>query len=208
MARIADATIQDEQLYWDHRFQRHTIKLLPGDFTVVNGRQMLVTVLGSCVAACIRDSQRAIGGMNHFLLPYEKNRGTARKWNDYESESTRYGDLAMEQLINKIISLGGQREYLEAKIFGGAKMFNVHLSDIGRQNIEFVMQYLKTEKIKIASEDTGGIHARKIYYIPANGDVFLKRITETYNSTIEQREKRYMNEVKQTRTTAEISFFD
>jgi chemotaxis protein CheD len=207
MARISDVTIQDEELYWDHRFQRHTIKLLPGDFDVVNGEQMLVTVLGSCIAACIRDNKSGVGGMNHFLLPKEKANGKSRAWDDYDSQATRYGDLAMEQLINKIINMGGRRENLEAKIFGGARMFASTYSDIGGQNIEFVLQYLKTEKIRVTSNDTAGTNARKVYYIPNTGEVFLKRITKTNNNTIENREKEYMKEVKTARTSADISFF-
>ena len=208
MVRISDVTVKDEQLYWDHRFKRHAIKLLPGDFEVVDGDQMLVTVLGSCIAACIRDNKNGIGGMNHFLLPTEKINGRAKRYLDYESEATRYGDLAMEQLINKIIAMGGKRENLEAKIFGGAKMFTASLSDIGSQNIAFVTEYLKIEKILVAKNDTAGINARKVYYIPATGDVFLKRITRTNNNTIELRERQYMSEANAARTTAQISFFD
>lgn len=208
MARISDVTIKDEALYWDHRFQRHTIKLLPGDFDVVSGDEMLVTVLGSCVAACIRDTKSGIGGMNHFLLPTENKKNRANNnWQDYDSAATRYGDLAMEQLINKIINLGGKRENLEAKIFGGAKMFTTSLSDIGGQNIAFVNDYLKTEGIKVVKKDMAGTNARKVYYIPSTGDVFLKRITHIKNNTIENREREYLNEAQNTRTSADISFF-
>lgn len=207
MARISDVTIKDESLYWDHRFQRHTIKLLPGDFDVVSGDEMLVTVLGSCVAACIRDTHNGIGGMNHFLLPTENKNKPSTNWQDYDSEVTRYGDLAMEQLINKIINLGGKREFLEAKIFGGAQMFAASLSDIGAQNIAFVNEYLKTEQIKVVKKDMAGTNARKVYYIPATGEVFLKRITSTKNNTIEIREREYLNEAKNARTSADISFF-
>lgn len=206
MANISDVTVSDEQLYWDHRFKRHTIKLLPGDFDVVNGEEMLVTVLGSCVAACIRDTKNGIGGMNHFLLPSEKNKAS-KAWNDYDSAATRYGDLAMEQLINKIVSLGGKRENFEAKIFGGARMFETSFSDIGAKNIEFVTHYLETERIRVASIDTAGINARKVYYIPGTGEVFLKRITKTNNDTIQSREKKYLKEAQKARTTADISFF-
>ncbi|MBT6456115.1 MAG: chemoreceptor glutamine deamidase CheD [Gammaproteobacteria bacterium] len=206
MANITDVTVSDEPLYWDHRFKRHTIKLLPGDFDVVNGEEMLVTVLGSCVAACIRDTKSGIGGMNHFLLPSEKNK-KSKAWNDYDSAATRYGDLAMEQLINKIVALGGKRENFEAKIFGGARMFATSFSDIGGKNIEFVTHYLKTERIRVASNDTAGNHARKVYYIPSSGDVFLKRITKTNNDTIQNREKKYLKEARKARTTADISFF-
>lgn len=208
MARISDVSIKDESYYWDHRFQRSTIKLLPGDFDVVSGEEMLVTVLGSCVAACIRDTQSGIGGMNHFLLPTERKNKRTQNWHDYDSEITRYGDLAMEQLINKIINLGGKRENLEAKIFGGARMFKTSLSDIGSQNIAFVIEYLKTEKITIVKQDVAGTNARKIYYIPSTGDVFLKRITHTNNDTIEVREREYLNEAKSARTEADISFFN
>jgi len=207
MARISDVTVKDEQLYWDHRFQRHTIKLLPGDFDVVNGKEMLVTVLGSCIAACIRDTKSGIGGMNHFLLPTEKKKGQTNNWNDYNCEATRYGDLAMEQFINNIISMGGKRENFEAKIFGGAQMFTTTLSDVGAQNIAFVNEYLKTEKIRITKDDTAGTNARKVYYIPSTGEVFLKRITRTNNNTIENRERKYLKEAAHTKTTAEISFF-
>ena len=114
----------------------------------------------------------------------------------------------MEQLINKIISMGGKREYLEAKIFGGGRMFDSGMSDIGTQNIEFVKEYLKTESIKIIKRDTGGDHARKVYYIPSTGEVFLKRINRINNNTIELRERKYLKQAKTTRTTAEISFFE
>ena len=206
MATIADTSISNEAIYWDHRFQRHTIKLLPGDFDVVSGAEMMVTVLGSCVAACIRDSKNLIGGMNHFLLPTDTKIKQPQQWHNYDLSATRYGDLAMEQLINKIIGMGGRRENLEAKIFGGGKMFNSGLSDIGTQNIEFVKEYLKTEGIKIIKRDTGGDHARKVYYIPSTGEVFLKRINRINNNTIELRERKYLKQAKTTRTTAEISY--
>ncbi|MCU7836452.1 MAG: chemoreceptor glutamine deamidase CheD [gamma proteobacterium symbiont of Taylorina sp.] len=209
MARISDVNIKDEELYWDHRFKRHTIKLLPGDFDVVNGEEMLVTVLGSCIAACIRDIKNGIGGMNHFLLPADKklNNGNAHQLNTYDSDATRYGDLAMEQLINNIISMGGRRENFEAKIFGGARMFKATLSNVGQQNIEFVKDYLKTEKIRLVSNDTAGTQARKVYYIPSTGDVFLNRITRVNNNTIEEREKQYLTEAKSADTNADITFF-
>lgn len=206
MVRISDTAIEDESRYWDHRFQRNTIKLLPGDFDVVSGAEMLVTVLGSCVAACIRDTKSGIGGMNHFLLPsMAVNKG--RHWDDYDSAATRYGDLAMEYLINKIVQLGGQRENLEAKVFGGARMFKTSFSDIGLQNIEFVNDYLKTERIRVVSSNTGSTFARKIYYIPSTGDVYLKRITHISNNTILERERNYFEEAQKARTTAEVSFF-
>ena len=208
MVTIADTSVSNESKYWDPRFERHTIKLLPGDFDVISGEEMMVTVLGSCIAACIRDKDSHIGGMNHFLLPTDTKIKKSNQWHNYDSSVTRYGDFAMEVLINRIIAMGGKRPNLEAKIFGGARMFNTSLSDVGAQNIEFVQEYLKTESIKVVSRDTGGENARKVYYIPSTGEVFLKRINRVNNNTIELREMRYLKQAKSTRTTAEISFFE
>lgn len=208
MVNISDTSIADEAHYWDHRFQRHTIKLLPGDFDVVAGEQMLVTVLGSCIAACIRDKKKLIGGMNHFLLPTDRKIQIPAQVLNYDNAATRYGDLAMERLINDIIARGGTRENFEAKIFGGSRMFNTSMSDVGDQNIQFVKSYLKTEGIRVSKEDLGGDLARKVYYIPSTGEVFLKRINKVRNNTIELREISYLKKAKSSRTTAQIDFFD
>lgn len=209
MSSISDNGSGGEAVYWDHRFKRHAIKLLPGDFEVVNNKQMLVTVLGSCVAACIRDRHQQIGGMNHFLLPTDKKTSVQPRWDNLDSAAARYGDLAMEKLINNIIKLGGRRENLEAKIFGGANMFNGGLStDIGAQNVLFVKEYLEIEKINLIGIDTGGEYARKIYYIPETGEVFLKRIERFKNNTIQLRETQYLKQARVARTTAQVSYFD
>jgi chemotaxis protein CheD len=195
--------------YWDPRFKRHTIKLLPGEYHTTKGAELLVTVLGSCISACIRDTKSGIGGMNHFLLPVQKNntRKDESSWaKSYDSSETRYGDLAMEMLINDIIKRGGDRKYFEAKIFGGAQMFESTMR-VGDRNIEFVSKYLDFESIPISSNDTGGRQGRKLYYIPQTGEVFLKRIISVHNNTIEKREKQYMKTAKESRTEAEIDFF-
>jgi len=168
---------------------------------------MLVTVLGSCVAACIRDTKSGIGGMNHFLLPEQTNKDKSQGWAEsYDSSETRYGDLAMEMLINDIISRGGDRKYFEAKIFGGAQMFESSMK-IGQRNIEFVRDYLKFESISINSQDVAGTQGRKVYYIPETGEIFLKRIVSLHNNTIEKREVKYLRQARETKTEAEIDFF-
>ena len=193
--------------YWDPRFKRHTVKLLPGEYHTTKGAELLVTVLGSCVSACIRDTKSGIGGMNHFLLPEQKNKPQSTSWAEsYDNSETRYGDLAMEILINDIIKRGGDRQYFEAKIFGGAQMFVSNMR-VGDRNIEFVSDYLKYESISVSTQDTGGKQGRKLYYIPQTGDVFLKRIVSLHNNTIENREKKYMKEATSSRTEAEIDFF-
>jgi len=193
--------------YWDGRFKRNTVKLLPGEYHSTKGDEMLVTVLGSCVAACIRDARSGIGGMNHFLLPEQRNSENKKNFAEsYDSSVTRYGDLAMEMLINDIIRRGGDRKYFEAKVFGGAQMFESSMQ-IGQRNIEFVREYLDFESIPINSEDVAGKQGRKVYYIPETGEIFLKRIVSLHNNTIEQREAKYLRQAKETKTEAEIDFF-
>jgi len=193
--------------YWDGRFKRNTVKLLPGEYHSTTGDEMLVTVLGSCVAACIRDTRSGIGGMNHFLLPEQRNSNDKQNFAEtYDNSVTRYGDLAMEMLINDIVARGGDRKYFEAKIFGGAQMFESSMQ-IGARNIEFVKEYLDFEAISIVSEDVAGTQGRKVYYIPETGEIFLKRIVSLHNNTIEKREAKYLRKARETKTEAEIDFF-
>lgn len=202
MASFNDA----KNTYWDGRFKRNTVKLLPGEYHSTTGAEMLVTVLGSCVAACIRDVRSGIGGMNHFLLPEQRNSQGQNFAESYDSSVTRYGDLAMEMLINDIIGRGGDRKYFEAKVFGGAQMFQSSMQ-IGQRNIEFVKEYLQVEAIPICSQDVAGTQGRKVYYIPETGEIFLKRIVSLHNNTIEQREAKYLRKARETKTEAEIDFF-
>ena len=129
------------------------------------------TVLGSCIAACVRDKIRHVGGMNHFLLATQS--GSSK---DTYGKSARYGAFAMEQLINMVLSRGsGQKANLEFKIFGGG---NIHagMNDVGLKNIEFVRQFLSNEGYGIASEDMGGSFARRVMYKPESGRAFVKRL--------------------------------
>lgn len=129
------------------------------------------TVLGSCVAACVRDTESGMGGMNHFLLASPSD--MAR---DRYGESARYGAFAMEQLINSVLTRGGGRKScLQFKIFGGG-MITAALSDIGAKNIAFVRQFLSDEGYDIAAEDVGGSFARRLMYKPSSGRAFVKRL--------------------------------
>ena len=169
--------------YFDPTTKLWTIKILPGECYVCEPAEMVVTTLGSCVSACIRDRVLGIGGMNHFMLA-ESEQG---EWAG-DIASTRFGNFAMEYLINEILKRGGRRENLEAKIFGGASM-NTGGEKVGSANIDFAMAYLKTEKIKILAEDVGGEDARKVYFKPDNGTVQVKRLRLLANDTIQKREK-------------------
>ena len=141
-------------LYYDNHFQRPGVKLLPNEFYTTSEDMVLVTVLGSCVAACIQDRTAGIGGMNHLMLP-DDGADVAQA----ASDSMRYGAYAMEVLINELIKAGGRRERFEAKVFGGgAVLAGMTTMNIGDRNSEFVRRYLATEKIRIVAEDLQGSH--------------------------------------------------
>jgi chemotaxis protein CheD len=136
------------------------IHVIQGDYAVArDDSSVLTAILGSCVAACIRDPQTGIGGMNHFLLPEAKASS---------SEQVLYGAQSMELLINALLKAGARKEKLEAKIFGGARMI-AGLSDIGRSNGEFALRFLRNEGIPCLAESLGGTKARRIRFWPASG---------------------------------------
>ncbi len=120
---------------------------------------VLSTILGSCVAACVRDPVARVGGMNHFLLPAAP---------EGEAGDRRYGVQAMELLINGLLHLGARRDRLEAKVFGGARMA-VGFSDIGAKNAEFVRRFLRDEDIRLVAESLGGDRARRLHFQPTTG---------------------------------------
>ncbi len=167
--------------YRDHHFQHNAVKVLPGEYYVANENLVIMTVLGSCIAACIWDSRMRLGGMNHFMLPE----------GDAADTSGRYGSYAMELLINEIIKLGGRRESMQAKIFGGAQvMHNFTSMNVGERNTKFVVNYLQTERIPIVSEDVLDIYPRKVVFFPVTGKVMVKRLAHTHPETIVAQEVR------------------
>ena len=192
--------------YWDKTHDSYAAKILPGEYYVTIHDELIVTVLGSCVSACIRDKVFGIGGMNHFMLP-------ASKGDDVGSfgaagESTRYGNFAMEQMINDILKNGGRRENLEIKVFGGGRVLkNMTTLDIGKKNIDFVLQYIKDESLKLTAEDLGDVYPRKVLFFPASGKVRVKKLRSMHNNTIIERENKYSQRIKKEPVTGEIDLF-
>jgi chemotaxis protein CheD len=172
-------------LYFDNHFKRPGVKLLPNEFYTTNEDMVLVTVLGSCVAACIQDRTAGIGGMNHFMLPDDgADVGQAA------SDSMRYGAYAMEVLINELIKAGGRRERFEAKVFGGAAVLaGMTTMNIGDRNSEFVRRYLALEKIRITAEDLQGSHPRKVAFMPRTGQVMVKKLRLQQEAGVAEREQ-------------------
>ena len=193
--------------YWDRQQNLVIAKILPGEFYVTKHHELITTVLGSCVSACIRDPNIAIGGMNHFMLPASgvRNLDVA----DSRSEAARYGNYAMEKLINEILKHGGRRQSLEIKVFGGGRVIQ-HMthSDIGRRNIDFVFKYVITEGLKIAAQDLGDVYPRKIVYDPHSGKVMVKKLREMHNMTIAEREASYLRALQEGPISGDIELFD
>lgn len=167
-----------------------TTKILPGEFHVTAEDEIIVTTLGSCICACIRDTKLGIGGMNHFMLPHQKDS------HDINRSSTAYGQYAMEHLINEILKRNGyNRSNLEAKLFGGGSVVDSSIA-IGEENIRFAKTYLQLENIPLIANDLGEDVARKVYFHPNSGKVTCKRFKAMNNMVIEEREKQYLKEIE------------
>lgn len=182
---------------WDAALGVSVAKLLPGDYYVTRYDEAIFTVLGSCVSACVRERNLKIGGMNHFMLPLDRSGGTSAWAENLVSSATRYGNVAMERLINDIMRLGGQRENLEFKVIGGGKVLDMTL-DVGARNAKFVRDYLRMEGFPITAEDLGDSFARKLFYSPATGKLRVKRLTSTVNRAVFEREREFES------TTAQV----
>jgi chemotaxis protein CheD len=188
-------------VYHDRSHATDAAKLLPGEYYVARRDMLLVTVLGSCVAACIRDARLGIGGMNHFMLPDSDGSGPA-------SSGARYGTYAMEVLINHLLKIGAKREHLEAKVFGGGNVLqSLTQTNVGHKNAAFVVHYLRTENVRIAARDLAGVYPRKVYYFPATGRALVKRLRNLHNDTIIERETDYRRRLVQEPAGGEVELF-
>lgn len=192
-------------IYYDRHFQRQAVKILPGEYYVTTGDKLIVTVLGSCVAVCLRDKFSGIGGMNHFLLPTNDGAHEA----GLMSESARYGVYAMELLINQLLKMGANRNRLEAKAFGAGNVLRgMTVNNVGQRNAEFALDYLQIEKIPVVARDLLGEFPRKVYFFPDTGQVLVKKIKVLHNSTISDRENEYRMRMKFTPKSGEVELFD
>ena len=146
-----------------------TVPVIQGEFQVSDDPAvMMTTILGSCVAVCLNDPSRAIGGMNHYLLA----RGDAA-----QGAHLRYGAHAMELLINALLKKGASRDRLQAKAFGGAHV-TTGSSDIGETNAAFALDYLKQEGIPCLSQSLGGLKARRLQFRPVDGTVRMMFVAD------------------------------
>jgi chemotaxis protein CheD len=189
-------------LYYDRTFGMDAVKLLPGEYYVTARDMLLVTMLGSCVAACIRDRVSGIGGMNHFMLPEIKSDGGP------VGSAMRYGTYAMEVMINQLLKTGARRTNLEAKLFGGGNVLRgFTMVNIGERNVAFALDYLKTEKIPVVAQDLLDTYPRKVYFFPSSGRVKMKVLRNVHNDTIVEREQDYRMRLNVVPVQGDIELF-
>ncbi|MBB4843798.1 chemotaxis protein CheD [Paucibacter oligotrophus] len=164
--------------FYDAHFKNAAVKILPGEYFVDNEDLLVMTTLGSCIAACLWDRHAQIGGMNHFMLP------------DGAGDSGRYGSFAMELLINEMMKRGASKSRMEAKIFGGgAVIAGMNTINVGERNTNFVIDYLKTERIPIVSKDVLDIYPRKVCFLPHSGKAMVKRLAPANTEALIQQDR-------------------
>lgn len=180
-----------------------TIKM--GDFYVTNRDEIISTVLGSCVAACVRDRENGIGGMNHFMLPtFSIKENNTWEYTSVNS-AARYGLYAMEYLINSILEKGGKRNNLEFKLFGGGDILG-SFTNIGVNNVRFIREYMATEGYSIAAESLGAVHPIKLNYFPRSGVAKVKRLDERAVEIAAQ-EKHFLHDLEGKSVEGDVELF-
>jgi chemotaxis protein CheD len=185
MPRSSNTPGEARTFYYERDMGRNAVKLLPGEFFVSGDDIVLSTVLGSCVSACVWDRTAKVGGMNHFMLP-EGGKDT-----DPLGLAGRYGVFAMELLINELLKRGARKANFEAKLFGGgAVMKNFTTLNVGERNVRFVLDFLKTEGVRIVSQDLLDVHPRRVAFFPTTGRALCKKLQQV-DTTLVAEEQRY-----------------
>ncbi len=166
--------------FFDAHFRNDAVKVLPGEYFVHDEDILIMTTLGSCIAACLWDRERKLGGMNHFMLPD----------GEAGADSGRYGSFAMELLINEMIKRGCNRTTMEAKVFGGGAVISgMNSINVGERNTAFVLDYLRTERISVVSKDVMDIYPRKVCFLPASGKAMVKKLASANTEALLAQER-------------------
>ena len=189
--------------YWDRSHEQVAAKILPGEFYVTRESELITTVLGSCVSVCVYDPVLRIGGMNHFMLPSGNGMDL-----DIVGKSFRYGDVAMERMLNVLFTNGADRKRIVFKAFGGGHVM-ARMTDIGELNIAFLKKFMSLEGYKLEAEDLSGPYPRKVVFFPETGRVLVKRLKAMHNNTIYERESSYEQQLrKPAEVEGDIDLFD
>jgi chemotaxis protein CheD len=191
-------------MHYDYRLARTAVKIQPGEYHVSSDDVVLVTVLGSCVSACIADTALGVGGMNHFMLP-----GDLRDTAGPGSVSARYGVHAMELLINRLLKWGASRARLEAKVFGGGNVVaGMTHANVGERNAAFVLEFLEAERIRLVAQDLLDVYPRKVCYFARSGRVLLKKLRVAPKVAIIGDENDYRRRLNAREIGGEVELFD
>ncbi|EOW2076996.1 chemoreceptor glutamine deamidase CheD [Vibrio mimicus] len=195
-----------------HRFNhpsdlRHWVKVMPGGVYATADHEIIHTGLGSCVSVCAWDVQIGVGGMNHFLLPFH-SQFESHHWHPQAlmSDTSRYGCYAMELLINRLLSMGAERERLSFKLFGGAHLMG-YQSQVGEKNVEFVLEYAHRENLHVVAQDLGGSLPRKVLFDPQTGQAWIKRIGFSSAHAIKHDEEEYQHTIDKQITSDDVELF-
>lgn len=202
----AQADEAERRRWFDPTFKIMAVKVLPGEHYVSTaGQEMIVTVLGSCVAACVWDTRLKIGGMNHFMLPDGGSSAEVPV-----DKAMRFGNFAMEELINDVLRRGGRRDSLEIKVFGGGNVLpgvgNASVS-VGDRNADFVRRYLSEEGYRIAAQDLGGPHPRRIHFFPRLGKVIRLFLKKDVERAVVNREMSYRSRLQTVEVEGDVELF-
>jgi chemotaxis protein CheD len=195
----------DAPRFWERDTGRWTVKLLPGECYVTRHDEAIITVLGSCISACIRDPDTGLGGMNHFMLP-ERGANLSSNPNSEINQMNRYGCFAMESLINHLARHGAQRPRLELKVFGGGRILKPMI-DIGARNIAFIHSWARTEGMRLSAQDLGGNQPRKLVYFPATGRARVMKLPPIENRSIADRELYYLENLSEDPSESPVEIF-
>ena len=204
-ARIAQLRAQARKpgeasfFFYDAYFKADAVKVLPGEYFVHDEDVLIMTTLGSCIAACLWDRVARVGGMNHFMLP-DVGSGMV--------DSGRYGSFAMELLINELQKRGATRSTLEAKVFGGGAVISgMNSLNVGERNTQFVLDYLQTERIPVVSKDVMDIYPRKVCFFPASGKAMVKRLAPSSTEVVVALDRDAAQRTRATSSAGSVDLF-
>jgi chemotaxis protein CheD len=185
--------------FYDAHFKNEAVKVLPGEFFVHDEDILVMTTLGSCIAACLWDREKRVGGMNHFLLPDSGGSG---------GDSGRYGSFAMDLLIGELVKRGATRATMEAKVFGGGAVISgMNSINVGERNTQFVLDYLRTERITVVSKDVLDIYPRKVCFLPASGKAMVKKLASANTEALAAQERAAASRAAPASTGGSVDLF-
>ncbi len=198
---VAEYFNTTKKRFYNASFGAYVVKIFAGEWEISRKEdEMLATILGSCVSACVRDPAVGVGGMNHFLLPGDES------VEPKSSDAARYGVNAMESLINALLKAGAQKHRLEFKVFGGGNVIN-NSARIGSKNANFVKEFLKREGYKITSQDLEGEYPRSLHYYPVTGKVMMRALRRKQDYQVVEEEDKYRKAISRKPIEGDIELF-